>query len=312
MADHALPAELAQTHVLRARGGVAVLLHRAWEDALPVEAMLAGAPLSEWGGTVEHSLSGRGEILVLSTSCGELVAKRMCRGGLLGGLLRHLFLDPRRCWREAAVAEALRSAGLATPPVVVARSTRRGGVFHELELGTARVSGSVDLLAALRARGFDPVLARAAGRTLRGLHDAGLHHRDLQARNLLVPEGFPGAGGGADPEPLIVIDLDRCRMGAPLDASQRIASLARLGRSLVKTGVLPRRGKAERGALAACRSALRAYGALRAGGSVALGPAALMRAVARKLRRDVVLHRPLWPELPGDAATSMARRPTEG
>jgi hypothetical protein len=294
MADHALHAELAETHVLYARGGVSLLLHRAWEGALPVEQMLAGAPLSDWGDAVPHALSGRGEILVLSTARGEIVAKRLGRGGLLSGLARHLFLDARRGWREAEVAEDLRRAGWATPAVVAARSTRRVGLLHELEIATARVDGAVDLLAALRADGPTDGLARATGRTLRGLHDAGLRHRDLQARNLLVPDGFPGSGGAADPDALIVIDLDRCRMGAPLDGTERIAAWARLGRSLVKTGILPSRGPADSRALAACRAALRAYGTL--GG---VRPASLMRAVSRKLRRDVVVHRTLWSGPPG-------------
>jgi len=305
MADHALPAELAETHVLHARGGVALLLHRDWEDALPVGALLDGAPLAAWGDAVPHTLTGRGGIDVLSTPRGEIVAKRLARGGLAGGLLRHLFLDARRPWREAAVAEGLRRAGLATPAVVVARSTRRAGVFHELEIATARVSGATDLLAALRTRGPDAALGRATGATLRALHDAGLRHRDLQARNLLVPEGFPGQGGSAQPDALIVIDLDRCSIGAPLDASERVAALARLGRSLVKTGVLPRRGLGDREALSACRAALRAYGSL--GDS---GPARVLGAVARRLRREVALHRPLWPALPADqAASTAAHRP---
>jgi len=307
MADHALPAELAETHVLHARGGVALLLRRDWEDALPVEAMLEGAPLTAWGAAVPHTLSGRGGIEVLSTARGEIVAKRLARGGLLGGLLRHLFLDARRPWREAVVAEGLRRAALVTPEIVVARSTRRAGCFHELEIATARVSGATDLLAALRARGPDEALGRAAGATLRALHDAGLRHRDLQARNLLVPAGFPGAGGSAEPDGLIVIDLDRCTLGAPLDATERVAALARLGRSLVKTGVLPRRGLGDRDALAACRAALRSYGGL--GTS---GPAALLGAVARRLRREVALHRPLWPALPPEQAAPVSPRPPDG
>jgi 3-deoxy-D-manno-octulosonic acid kinase len=307
MADHALPAELAETHVLHARGGVALLVRRDWEGALPVQAMLEGAPLAEWGKAVPHSLSGRGGIDVLSTPRGEIVAKRLGRGGLMGGLLRYLFLDESRPFREAAVAEGLRRAGLATPEVVAARSTRRAGVFHELEIATARVSGATDLLAALRNRGPDAALGRATGATLRALHDAGLRHRDLQARNLLVPPGFPGPGGSADPEALIVIDLDRCSMGAPLLASERVAALARLGRSLVKTGVLPRRGLGDRAALAACRAALDAYGAV--GGA---GPAALLGAVSRRVRREVALHRPLWPALPADQGSAVPPRSADG
>ncbi|MHC5212235.1 MAG: lipopolysaccharide kinase InaA family protein [Planctomycetota bacterium] len=292
MAVVALPPSLEETHLLRRRGRVALLLRRGWEQALPVDEMLAGAPLRSWGRPVPHSLRGRGEVHVLDTACGEIVAKRLQRGGVLGGFLRTWFADGRRPLREAEAAEQLARRDCRTPPIVAARVQR--GLFGlcRIETATPRVVGAVDLLDALRGQSDAGALALAAGRTLRAAHDAGLHHRDLQAKNLLVPAGFPGPGGESDPEALLILDLDRCRVDASLDDAERVAALARLGRSLVKHRVLPRApGEPSARALWVCRAFFRAYGPL--------GHDSAARALARvstAVQRSVARHLLLWPE----------------
>jgi hypothetical protein len=281
---------LEATHLLRRRDRVTILVRRGWEDALPLDEMLAGAALQEWGRPVPHSLSGRGGVHVLATPRGEIVAKRLQRGGVLGGFLRTWFADARRPLREAEAAERLAQRGCRTPPIVAARVQRGPFGLCRIETATPREMGAVDLLDALRNSPGTGALALAAGRTLRAAHDSGLHHRDLQAKNLLVPAGFPGPGGALDPEPLVILDLDRCRVGRPLSASARTASLARLGRSLVKHRVLPRRrGDPATGMLWACRAFFRGYGPLtdeHAGRTLA--------AVADAVRHSVARHLPLW------------------
>jgi len=239
----ALSAELSATHVLHVRAGVSLLVHRDWQDSLDVEALLRGVPVAAWGTPVAHDLKGRAAVHVLATARGELVAKRIERGGLLAFLARRWFVDAARPLREAAVAEAYRRRGGRTPVVVVARSRRGAFGLHALELATARWPAQGDLAEVLAVARNEPraavLLARAAGRTLRQMHDLGLQHRDLQVRNLLVPRGFPGPGGAHDPEPFVVLDLDRCRIGQPLEARERRRQMARLFRSLAKQGLLP-------------------------------------------------------------------------
>jgi tRNA A-37 threonylcarbamoyl transferase component Bud32 len=273
-----LPQALQASHVLRRRGSVSLLLRRGWEQALPVDALLGGAPLPAWGASVPHALTGRGPIHVLQTPRGQLVVKELRRGGLLGGLARRTFLDPRRGWREAEAAEALAARGIATPEVVAVRSVRLAPGLFRLEIATARVAARGDLLELARAPGTDlRALARAAGATLRRAHDAGLRHRDLNAKNLLVP-----AEGAR--EELVVLDLDRCSVGAPLTRAERVAALARLARSLVKRGVLR-----EHAALAACRDFARAYGAL-----PGASPARLLAETAAELHRTLARHALGW------------------
>ena len=82
---------------------------------------------------------------------------------------------------------------------------------------------------------------------------------------MLVPAGFPGPGGVDDPALLVILDLDRCWLGdQALDTEERRAAVVRLGRSLVKQGVLPGGvvpAPESRTALWGCRRFARAYGA---------------------------------------------------
>ncbi len=281
MADPDLPPMLAGSHRLLVQGSVRVLVRRDWEGALPVAHLLAGAPLEAWGTPVPHALRGRGPVHVLSTPRGDVVAKRLSRGGVLGALARHGYVDPARPLREAEAAEALAARGVLTPPVVAARATR-SGLLWTLEVATARIRSEGDLLEVLHARGPVPELAVATGRTLRRAHDAGLRHRDLQLKNLLVPAGFPGVGGAADPADIWLLDLDRCTVGAALGDEERVRSLARFARSLVKHGLLASPSSV-------VRLGLRSYGAW-----PGWPPSRLLAEVQRRARRSVALHRWLW------------------
>jgi len=280
--------DLLETHELRTRGPVSLHVRKDWLDALPVEAMLDGAPITAWGEPVEHDLAGRGEVHVLGTAAGEVVAKAYSRGGFIGGLLRHWYLDAGRPAREAEVSEGLSRLGCPTPPVVAFRATRSSsGLMYRLEIATARVDGACDLLDALRAARGDVdalrALARGAGQTLRRLHDVGLHHSDLQVKNLLVPDSAPEG-------PFIVLDLDRCDLAQPLDRAERVASLARFARSLVKNGVLPGLGRSARPEQRhATRAFLTTYGAL-----PDATRAALAADVATRLKRSLRTHQLLW------------------
>jgi tRNA A-37 threonylcarbamoyl transferase component Bud32 len=147
------------------------------------------------------------------------------RGGLPARLGMTGFGDPDRPFAELRVSERLRALGLATPRVLAARARRLANGRFELALVTERVTGAVDVAAALaerrgRARHR---LVRATAQFVRALFDAGLMHADLHPKNLLV-------GGAADAPQVWVVDLDRAKFAhdAPLDAARRRAQLARL------------------------------------------------------------------------------------
>lgn len=280
------PPELEATHEVHHVGGVRLAVHRDWRAHLPLEALLAGAPFEAWGERRSHDLEGRGGIEVIGTPGGELVAKRLTRGGLAGGLAPDLFGDPWRPAREACLAEALRARACPTPVVVVARAVGQGCGLHRLELATERMAGAVDLLDAWLHQGEARALAALAGRTLRRLHDVGLRHRDLQVKNLLVPRE------GATAPLATVIDLDRSRLAGPLDHGERERSVARFARSMVKRGLLPGFRDAAPESLgwtSTARGFMEGYGT-----PPGSGRRAFLRRVARRLARDVALHSWTW------------------
>jgi 3-deoxy-D-manno-octulosonic acid kinase len=147
-------------------------------------------------------------------------------------LLGDRYLDrPPRPLRELAVSAALRAAGAPTPRVVAAvvawdRPGYRGDLAIEwLEPGH-------DLEPLLRPGAYPAearaAALRAAGRAAGAAHRAGLHHPDLQLRNLFVRPLANGEWEG------FLLDLDRARI-VPGGADARVASsLARLERSLRK------------------------------------------------------------------------------
>ena len=79
------------------------------------------------------------------------------------------------------------------------------------------------------ARGTRHAVLAAAAVLLRQMHDAGLYHADLNAKNiLLAPDGTA-----------MILDLDRAELLDRLSLRDRAANLARLYRSLHKLGLAP-------------------------------------------------------------------------
>lgn len=167
---------------------------------------------------------------------GRLLLRRLVHGGALAGLLGDCFVSARRPLRELAVTAALRARGAPVPrPALVA--ARRRGLCWSLAFATFYEEGARDLLRVLRGPGPAHLLrcAAAAGRAVRRFHDLGGRHADLQAANLLLRETPAGAE-------VLLIDLDRARLGPPPSPAARMAEIMRLYRSLLKRGVLGRIG----------------------------------------------------------------------
>ncbi|WP_366071719.1 3-deoxy-D-manno-octulosonic acid kinase [Cobetia sp. Dlab-2-AX] len=163
------------------------------------------------------------------------------RGGLIAKLAsqRYLYtgLERTRAFAELRLTERLYRQGLPVPEPVGA-CVWRHGLTYEAALITVLIPGArafADDLIALETQRLPAGaelpeavlrLLDTAGHAIRGVHDAGLEHVDLNARNLLVDES----------ERVYVIDLDRCQLHAeaPTDARWRKNNLSRLGRSLAR------------------------------------------------------------------------------
>lgn len=151
--------------------------------------------------------------------------------------LRSGFSDPRRPFRELALSHRLIEQGLPTPRVVFARARPRGGGrSYDLDLGTERLEGAVDLalwLEGLREGRVGAAerigVVRAAGRLVARLHGVGLAHADLTPRNLMLEPQT-----AAQAPSLWVIDLDKSKLVDALGEAARGRNIRRFWRAVLR------------------------------------------------------------------------------
>jgi 3-deoxy-D-manno-octulosonic acid kinase len=167
------------------------------------------------------------------------VVRHYRRGGMFEHLLRDGYLGRERFFREVRVTEEARARGVATVEVLAVRSQRVAPWVYRADLVTREIEGARDLQAYLESvaggerawarEDRNRTVTRVAG-LVRRMHDAGLHHADLNLKNVLV------RGEGQDLE-CFVIDLDKARMlDEPVGHRGRLENLLRLYRSLEKRG----------------------------------------------------------------------------
>ncbi len=203
----------------------------------PLEPELAGevARLADPGSAIRTLHWGRNYLYVarFADPAGEplaVVVKQFRRDGR-----RERRRRASKAARSFDAALALAAAGLATPePVLVAESADPRGpclyvcrylpdTLEARYLFRARNAGTL----AADFPGFDfPSFLAALGKTLRRLHDAGIWHRDVSGGNILLPAA--AAGAAVEVRDLLLIDLNRARLGKPPTASERSRDLCRL------------------------------------------------------------------------------------
>jgi len=158
-----------------------------------------------------------------------LRVKRMRRGGIARGLWRDHFLGTRRLVANLAVPLAALQRGVATVEPIGLLVKRGPLGLRRAWLATVDVSAAASL--AERLASETPPAREELERVLsaiRGMHDRGVDHRDLNLGNVLLRSGAAGS------EPL-VIDLDCARLhSGPLPLRSRARALRRLERSAVK------------------------------------------------------------------------------
>jgi tRNA A-37 threonylcarbamoyl transferase component Bud32 len=125
-------------------------------------------------------------------------------------------------------SEEARRRGIEVPEVLGVRVDRGGPGLYRGAIVTRWIGDTfslADLLATSTDASLREAALRAVGTTLRAMHDRGLHHRDLNAGNILLR---PAGGGFA----VWIIDLDRAAVGSAVSAARRRRALDRLARSL--------------------------------------------------------------------------------
>lgn len=194
------------------------------------------APASAWfepdywaaWGAGEPIGKGRGQA-VSAGEGGRWVLRHYHRGGFPGRFSSDAYFwrgtQAARPVRELQVLAALSARGAPVVQPVAAR-VLRAGLLYRGDILTERMSDARTLgecAAELGAEGWKRI-----GEAIRRFHEAGGWHADLNAHNILVT-----------PIGAFIVDLDRGRQVTPGARSQR-RNLARLERSLVKLGLLPK------------------------------------------------------------------------
>lgn len=235
----------------------------AWIVALPsvlptvINAVRTCGSLHDWAARAADAQPyvGRGPAHRVRVGAEAWLVRHYRRGGFVGRVIEDSYLDvgEPRPLRELRVSAAVRAAGVPTPEVIAAVVYPSGATYRG-DLATRFVPNSADLAAltwgATRWEQPQRVAAwHAAGGLLRQAFAAGVHHADLNLRNILITSDPPQVSAW-------LLDLDRARVIEPSDVVQR-RMLERLHRSRRKleTAAHEPVGAAE---LAAFRAALHA------------------------------------------------------
>ena len=195
---------------------------------------LASAPtLHAWAGTEPEAVAFQGRAtawgVTLPGSAVPVVVRHACHGGAFRSILGDRFRPPGRAPWELRMALHLREAGIRTPDVIGYVLYPAGAGLCRIDVVTRRLPEGGDLPTAWRAasEATRAHLLVAVAALLRDLRAAGVHHADLNAKNLhLALEGGRWHAW--------LLDVDRVRLGVPNDAGIAARNLARLERSLRK------------------------------------------------------------------------------
>lgn len=200
------------------------ILYDAHACMQPVANIFCPEYLQESGLLVSRA-PGRGEAFFFTQGEQEWVLRHYRRGGFMARMLSDQYLgwglEKSRSWSEWRLLAKLYALGLPVPRPVAA-SVIRGVGLYRADLITQRIANAVPLAQQLALAPLPADAWQRLGRCLRRFHEAGVHHADLNARNILLDQSF---------QPYL-IDFDRGRLRGAAVAGT--LNLQRLYRSLCK------------------------------------------------------------------------------
>lgn len=206
------------------RNGAQVIWHDA--DLLPgFQSDLFDPRWLARTGRLTGTSTGRNTAWFLRHDGRDMVLRHYWRGGMVGRIVKDLYLrepvDRSRAMREFTLLGWMRDQGLPVPRPVAARFSPLGP-WYRADLLMERIPDT---------RPLADILAQASllvgdwmriGAVIARFHKAGVHHSDLNCRNILLD----GTGG------IWLIDFDKCERRPQGRWAQD--NLQRLERSLLK------------------------------------------------------------------------------
>lgn len=197
------------------RGKRYALVHPDFVPAV-AEALIDGKDVTP------ANVAGRGELLRVATSNGNVLIRKYRRGGFIGKFVRDKYLLENRPHRELNVHQYAWKVGVPTVLPVGAMWVRSGpffsGAFATLE------ANAVDLLAYLQSDFEpDPLVLEICGHAIRAMYEAKIDHADLQVKNILISDGKA-----------LIIDFDNARIWPTPSIANTTQNIGRLRRSFAK------------------------------------------------------------------------------
>lgn len=172
--------------------------------------------------------SGRGSAVFVEANEQTWVLRHYHRGGVMSRFVddRYVWLgrEATRAFREWRLLSALHAAGLPVPRPIAARVWRHG-LAYTADILTVYLEDTRSVDAMLHAGESLEALWPVIGGVLRRFHEQGVHHSDLNVRNILVDSRGH----------VSLVDFDKGSLRKP--GPWKKANLDRLQRSLRKTAL---------------------------------------------------------------------------
>lgn len=139
-------------------------------------------------GAISDTRRGRAEVHLLQHGDARWVLRHYRRGGLIGRFIhdRYLWLGLARTrpWREWHLLAKLHAQGFPVPRPVAAQ-VQRHGLAYSADLMTELIPDIEPLADVLMRTALPAATWSALGAAIARFHRAGIHHSDLNARNIL-------------------------------------------------------------------------------------------------------------------------------
>lgn len=176
-------------------------------------------------GRLTGSSTGRNTAWFLRHDGHDMVLRHYWRGGMVGRIVKDLYLrepvDRSRAMREFTLLGWMQGRGLPVPRPVAARFSPLGP-WYRADLLMERLPDTRPLADLLAEAPLSVDLWPRIGAVIARFHKAGVHHSDLNCRNILLD----GAGG------IWLIDFDKCDRRP--EGGWMQDNIDRLERSLIK------------------------------------------------------------------------------